>query len=98
MRRSLCAAAPPRWWTSPDRQGKPVARLREPVGRGGEAAGVPQVLTTADKSERATIAGEGAHYQVIGDFRDGSLAECPLGAGALSGVGFPIDRRQTARA
>ncbi|MCB0873562.1 MAG: argininosuccinate lyase [Actinobacteria bacterium] len=30
--------------------------------------------------------------------RDVSLMECPLGAGALSGVGFPIDRARTATA
>jgi argininosuccinate lyase len=30
--------------------------------------------------------------------RDESLAEAPLGAGALSGVGFPIDRQMTAEA
>lgn len=28
--------------------------------------------------------------------RTAALAHCPLGSGALSGVGFPIDRRQTA--
>jgi argininosuccinate lyase len=45
----------------------------------------------------------GAHVQMLirdhrrfGRVREDSLAESPLGAGALAGVGFPIDRDQTA--
>ncbi len=34
----------------------------------------------------------------LASVREDSLAECPLGSGALSGVGFPVDREMTARA
>jgi len=36
-------------------------------------------------------------HRRFGQVREYSLAESPLGSGALSGVGFPIDRDQTAR-
>jgi argininosuccinate lyase len=35
-------------------------------------------------------------HRRFGQVREHSLAESPLGSGALSGVGFPIDREQTA--
>jgi argininosuccinate lyase len=37
-------------------------------------------------------------HRRLQDVRDQSLAESPLGAGALSGVGFPIDRQMSADA
>jgi len=63
--------------------------IREWIG--SDAAGAPRVLTTANLSEGNTIAGEGAHSRIIGDFRDGMLAGWyPQGQAFGNALGEPL--------